>query len=220
MTDINLLPHIQALSDDLLLVAINPASGITGHFSVAELKAYVGGGGGSSGTPNPSELTYASGGDTNGLFYYLGTNGKTEEWVNPHLAGRILIEASDVLGGQSPIESIVDRQGSHFHTYYGTGKWIQFTLTTPHFFKLKKWTYRARDNDPAYIPSRLVVSESANGTAFTQVDDRTMGVNMNNWYGSPPVLASSAAKIIRFTCPDATYFTIGEIELYGTLTPE
>jgi len=45
-------------------------------------------------TSNTKELTYHQNGDQNGVFYWIGTNGKTELWQNPHKSGRMKVSCS------------------------------------------------------------------------------------------------------------------------------
>jgi hypothetical protein len=42
MTDINVFPHIDTLSSDVLFLAYDPTSGLTGNFTVGELKTFLG----------------------------------------------------------------------------------------------------------------------------------------------------------------------------------
>lgn len=218
MTDINLLPKIDALTDDLVLIAINPNSGVTGNFTVGELKTYFGATGGTP-TPATRELAYSTNGDENDLFYDIGTAGKTALWQNPHVTGLITVAASSVLGGQSPIETLVSRTGAFFHTGFESNPWIQFVLPATSRLSLKRWSYLSRSNDTQFIPSRLLVSISLNGIDYQQIDDRSFSLGVNQWFTSPELLSIPEAKIIRFTLPATSYFTAGRFQLYGTYKP-
>ena len=58
--------------------------------------------------PRKQRFVYASDGDTNGLFYHLGTAGGTRQWINPAVGGEVKIRASKTMSG--PAEGIVGRE--------------------------------------------------------------------------------------------------------------
>jgi hypothetical protein len=163
-------------------------------------------------------LLFASNGDANGVFYYLGRNKNTQTWTNPKTENRLGVTASSVLGGQSPIESLVDRSESHFHTNSQSNPWIEFDILNPNSLLLTHWSYRARDNDPSYIPSQLSLSASIDGTSYVEIDRRSFAVTQNNWVTFPVSVPNQVYyRKFKFTLPAATYFTAGEFELYGFL---
>jgi E3 ubiquitin-protein ligase HECTD1 len=51
-------------------------------------------------TPQTQTFTYVSNGDTNGVFYWLGTNKGAQAWANPHTGGFLTIGSFD--GGNAP----------------------------------------------------------------------------------------------------------------------
>lgn len=54
-------------------------------------------------------FTYSSGGDTNGLFYWYGTNFGTEAWTNPVTASRFTASAFGTSSPSLPVSSLFNR---------------------------------------------------------------------------------------------------------------
>lgn len=162
-------------------------------------------------------LTYVSNGDANGLFYYLGTNKGLEAWSNPLVANRIAVFYSSILGGQSPVESLVDRQPSFFHTNTTTPLFIEFDLLASNKLTVNYWTYRSRSNALDHIPNRLVLSVSNDRVNYTQIDDKSFTPAQNTYYSFPVLSQSVGYRYCKFTAFGTQYFTAGEFELYGSL---
>lgn len=165
-----------------------------------------------------SSLLYVSNGDINGVFYFIGTNKNIEAWTNPYTAGRIGIFYSSFLSGQSTIESLVDSQPSFFHTQDQSNPFIGFDLLAGKNLLINYWSYRARSNDPSYIPNRLILSGSNDGINYTQLSDQTFTVTQNNWVSFPVPNQTISYRYFKFLYPASTYFTAGEFELYGNLS--
>lgn len=179
--------------------------------------------GGTTPTPTPTpqpttgaNLAYQSDGDTNDLFYWLGTSKKTSTWANPHVLGRVTVQSSTFLDGQSTLQSLVGLAGEHFHTLSGSNQWIQFVLPQGQTIALTRWTYQARDNSPLSVADRLLVSISNDGETFSPMQDVSFALGQNAYFTSP-VVNFPDARIIRFIQPKSDYFTAGRFLLYGNL---
>ncbi len=63
-----------------------------------------------------AELLYMFDGDKNGVCWHLGTNGGTQPWVNPVLAGRLQVRSlcfvCEDLGGRTALWCIAWLMGS------------------------------------------------------------------------------------------------------------
>lgn len=162
-------------------------------------------------------LNYSSNGDANGVFYYLGTNRGIGSWANPYAAGKINIFYSSLLAGQDTVQSLVDRQGSYFHTNAEVYPFIGFDLTATYKLALKYWSYRARSNSSLYIPNRLIITASNDGVNYTQIDDKSFSVGVNSWVSFPVASQTTSYRYFKFIYPANNYFTAGEFELYGDL---
>ena len=164
-----------------------------------------------------TNLTYASNGDANGVFYHIGTNYGASAWSNPYTSSRLGITYSSILGGQSPVESLVDRQGSHFHTAPGTGHFIEFDLLTNNKLIVNYWTYRSRDNDPSFIPNRLILKGSNDQQTYVEIADQSLIPAQDTWYPFAVTGQTIGYRYLRVFGLGSDYFTAGEFELYGTL---
>lgn len=169
---------------------------------------------------NTKALTYTSDGDTNGVFYWLGTSYGAGNWQNPYIANKIAITYSSILGGQSPVESLVDRQPSHFHTVSGppgTNHFIEFDLSSNNKLTLNYWSYRSRDNDPANIPNRLILRVSNDQENYVELANQTIVTAQNTWYSFPINNQTIGYRYLKIFGLGSEYFTAGEFEFYGTL---
>lgn len=169
-------------------------------------------------TTSPSPVfTYKFNGDENGLFYYLGTNKGTSTWTNPHTAERVKLFSSSILGGFPPIDTLVDRQPSQFHTNNENNPFIGCELLAGIKLAIDYWSYRSRDAGDVHIPNRLILSGSNDGVTYNNLDDRSFQPTVNSWYSFSITNVSQGYKFIKLTMPYFGYFTAGEFELYGKL---
>jgi len=76
---------------------------------------------------NGVRLCFESAFDTNGVLYYLGTNGGTGEWRNPHEGGRVVANMSTCVSGTA--KSLVERDcRKNTHTDNSVGQWVSVDL--------------------------------------------------------------------------------------------
>jgi len=73
-----------------------------------------------------TELTYSHDLDTNGLFYYIGTEGGQKEWSNPGVAGIVTVEYFPPACGHAT--DAVGRSIEDCHTGNCAGAWWSFDL--------------------------------------------------------------------------------------------
>ena len=62
----------------------------------------------------PEEFIYSFDFDENGLLFFLGTYGKTKNWLNPHSIGQVTAFASSV--GYGSLEDIAGRVATNCRT--------------------------------------------------------------------------------------------------------
>ncbi|MHC5824843.1 MAG: hypothetical protein ACYT04_55620 [Nostoc sp.] len=149
------------------------------YFRRAVLAGFSSSGGAS--TVTTTARNFSNNGDSNGVFYYIGSQKNTQSWQNPYTANLIGIFYSSFLSSQDTIESLVERQPSFFHTQNESNPYIGFDLLTNKSLILNYWSYRARSNSYLYIPNIIILSGSNDGYNYTQIDDRTFTANQNNW---------------------------------------
>jgi hypothetical protein len=169
--------------------------------------------------------TYVSDGDTNGLFYFLGTKNGTVSFVNPFLTAAgtnawsnpfsgIIMSVSGFLGGQSDPPAITDRVGSHVHVS-GSGHWVQWSFGNTSLV-VTRWNLQNRDNS-ADGASSVICEGSNDGASWTALNTNAARPATANVWAGGVVSNPTAWKFVRIRqTADVDYFTIGEIELYGT----
>jgi hypothetical protein len=165
-------------------------------------------------------LTYSSPGDTNGLFYYLGTDGLTTSWSNPTpskvtfignslytpslATNRITNDGADAVQATNPPNFTID-------------------IGTSRILLLNRYTIYCRNN--SYRASTWKVEGSNDNGNFTLIHNQssTFDWGSGTWYTSPNITSDTAYRYFKFTLLTGTNgggeSDINEIELYGDLTP-
>lgn len=192
----------------------------------SDLFAGLSSGGTGGGTTPPSSgiaLTYVSDGDANGLFYHLGTNGKTSGWINPHTSGIIQGSLSSAFSSaHNRPEFIFDRQvNDSIATANIPNSWYMVDLKT---VKLKPNYYSIRARDfSANNPSNWIFQASNDNTTWIDLDmQQNKNLQINQWF-STPVSNNNSFRYFRFLQNGVStsgdhIFCVGEIEIYGTLS--
>ena len=165
--------------------------------------------------------------DENGVLYYIGTNGKSTSYKNPHDAGYVVSQWSSIGLGSSSVAAFVERnnQGEFCATSNVSNSWMsvdlgeKMRLVVNHFCirdnwncrsKLRNWELQSSEDGQTW--SVLLVQ---NSTAF-----HTSSSVPTNW---PVVeLKQNGARFFRIlqTGPNSNMnqeLVCGGIELYGTL---
>jgi hypothetical protein len=179
-------------------------------------------------------LNYVSDGDTNGVFYYLGSHYNNGTWQNPHTAGQIVLAASNLDTNQD-IATLVDRTASAIHDRVGNENWFMADLKAARSVVLSKVSFRQRYNLDRDNPSDFYVQGSNDGRAWDLLAHAT-GLNTTHsaWNTititaatvAQPEYLTTAYRYIRLYRVSPIvhgeavqqYFTAGELELYGTLS--
>ena len=101
---VNMIYNLQEYKDDIKYKTYNPAAQ-KGSLYIRPPEVNMG----MSMKPmlDPIEFVYSYDFDENGLLYYLGTYGKTKDWVNPLVTGQISVFYSSLC--QGTIEDISGR---------------------------------------------------------------------------------------------------------------
>lgn len=193
---------------------------------VVDLQAQIDAlGSGGSGTA----LTFASNGDQNGLFYYVGTTGGTTSFVNPAEGDApVAITWTTLVSGTR--WDVTDRNSSTFCQGFGNPSFgensVTFNLGAGQALQPTYYTIRHLDS-PDYILRNWKLRGSNNNTDWTDLDTRTNATTISGalaWGGFPVTGAPAAYRYlqIQLTGADSSstyYLSIAEIEFYGTLNP-
>lgn len=167
-------------------------------------------------------FTYVSDGDTNGVFYYLGTNAGADPWTNPHTAGFLTIAASNI--GTGSLAQTVDRTNNDNWDAPQAGNWWQVDFGASRTLVVSAWSFQQR-SITGNNPTQLTLAGSNDGTNFTTIlgTQTISNTSANQWNSFTIAGQTTAYRYIRMTrtandSSGGTYFTIGDWELYGTLT--
>lgn len=164
-------------------------------------------------------LVYVSDGDTNGVFYRIGTNFGAMAWSNPQTSGAIVIGGGSLLSGT--LDAIVDRAPSDTYTNNFPNEHYDFDLGAGRTLALTDWAYRSRSGVTSSTPTQMTLSGSNDGITWTPIGVANLTVSTTDeWF-----LFSDTSSPYRYfqlmqTATNSSggdHFTIGEFELYGTL---
>jgi hypothetical protein len=228
MTEINLFPALNALADDVVFLAWNPASSSTVQVSVGQLKSYVGAGSGGGEEPpdvptgSTYTLTYQSNGDDNGLFYWLGSAGKTATWTNPATSGKIIATQSSVSSNnlQFGAAGCCDRNNEVAHSAGGSQDWWQWDLGNARLTPTR-YVYRSRrDYDGYHLSNWRVQGRILETDEWTDLDTQnsnnsTQGIGL--YFSRSLDGITTGYRFLRFQNLVGGYLTGSMVEFYGDL---
>jgi hypothetical protein len=179
-------------------------------------------------------LTYVSDGDTNDLFYWLGTNLGTTTWSNPAGTSALTVVASSADLGTP--DSLSDRVPSNFYTIDAPDQWIAWALASGKTIAVSRYTIRSRNFDTNHLPRNWVLEGTnsvstfditgINAATWTAIDTRSSDSTLtavNQYYTMVVNGSGSAFRYIRLrqtgiNSNSGFYFTPAELALYGTYT--
>ncbi|MDJ0582920.1 hypothetical protein [Crocosphaera sp.] len=176
-----------------------------------------GGGGAKSEIVQPSVGTttdlsgYVSDGDTNGIFYYLGTDGNTTPYSNPQSSNKITVSTNTTL--TSPL-NLSSRSTSSSIFQAAEGNYIQIEIkedkiVSPSLIKIEVNTKRL-----------LSVEASMNGIVwFPLLNEESSQEDNYHWRSLTPTFNQGHYRYFRIidkSTEGGTFF-IRNIEFYGTL---
>ncbi|MEH2445790.1 MAG: hypothetical protein V7K18_08400 [Nostoc sp.] len=221
MVDSSGMPY--KITKDNLLVGLSSGTGTgsTGTGSTGTGST----GTGSTGTTNKT-LTFSSNGDTNGLFYWLGTAKGTKAWLNPD--GTDLLNATASSTGFGTVHSLCDQADTEFYTNSNSNSWVKFQILSG---KLKCNYYSIRnryrsDSDAQHSLRNWKLQGSNDDAIWVDLDTRinnTFLDTSSKWLSlpvSPTTAAYSYFRILQngVNSNNYDYLCLGEVELYGEYT--
>jgi hypothetical protein len=179
-------------------------------------------------------LTYSSDGDANGLFYLLGANMGMQAWTNPAYNSNtdtsysnnaaIILSASSVGGGN--LNVLCDRATSLFYTSNVAGSWVKADIGKFRSLSVSKYSIRNYNTTGDWLRSWKLQGSNDNST-WTDIDVRTSDTTFNAanvWYSiTPNQGVNTSFQFFRIlntglTSSSSNYLSLGEWELYGSLT--
>lgn len=222
----------EAAEDGDLVIMQNPSTGETYNITIVNLLArFLSGsnsnggndGGGNSGNSNPSTvaLAFASAGDINGLFYYLGTVKRTVAFSSPDSRGVILSANGTAYGAPNVV---VNRNDDFFYPPEDPGgAWITFHLTDG-ALKCNYYSIKTRSNYGGYYLRNWKFQGSTDGSTWIDLDVQNNNTTLNSdgqWLALPVVDATVAYHYFRLITTGADssgahLLVLNEVELYGS----
>lgn len=175
---------------------------------------------------NSINLNFASNGDTNGLFYFLGTNALGESFTNPSTRGFVQLTASSILSGNAAAV-LCDRQTSAFYSNNAAGSWVKVNILANYRLRPTYYSWRTRSDSNGNHLRNWRLRGSLDDSIWEDLDVRTNDTTLNGtnaWGGFAVANATKAYKFFQLliTGNDSSsnlYLTGGEWELYGELYP-
>lgn len=169
-------------------------------------------------------LTFSSHGDTNGLFYYLGTTFGTATWGNPYTLGFVgFIPVPNAKWNNAATdlpENYVNRSTTHVDVSGTAPLAYVIDLRYGNSLLLDRFAYRYRSDSTSFTPTAWTVegsNDNSNWTLVLTVTGQTPA--LGGWVSSATSGQATAYRYwrIKQTASDNTgFFTTGQIEMYGT----
>jgi hypothetical protein len=184
-------------------------------------------------------LARAFDGDTNGLFYWLGTNRGAQAWANPAGAGGpVVVSVSssnpyDFNGPWVVPSEVTGRNGRGAHEEWAStqtpGQWIKWDLGAAHRMEVSQYALqRYADFSPTQQVAHWKLQGSNNNVDWTDLDSQDVAAQdaADAWrtfaLATPVPGAGVGWRYLRLlsTGPNtggADQFVLSEIEFYGAL---
>jgi hypothetical protein len=174
---------------------------------------------------NTKILTFANAGDTNGIFYWLGTDKGQSLWSNPSSQ---LTYSRQGAGAYDNFATMTDRTVNAHpnNTWLETSPYLQVDLganlkLVPNYYSLRSWINSDR------LPRNWKIQGSNDLTIWADLDTVTNNTSItggSQWISRPITGESTAYRYFRYTCVspgdsnNIIEVALGEWEFYGTAT--
>lgn len=128
---------------------------------------------------NSETLTYVSGGDTNGVFYFLGTKKGTEAWGNPAEKAQLAWSGdTDSSGVKSQLSN---RANGDWKTITKEAPYVVFDLGVGHALEISTLTIKST-SIPSENPPHISLEGSNDGTNWTGLFQQSnLSWTANQW---------------------------------------
>eukprot|EP00826_Nyctotherus_ovalis_P055411 TRINITY_DN7352_c0_g2_i1.p1 TRINITY_DN7352_c0_g2~~TRINITY_DN7352_c0_g2_i1.p1 ORF type:complete len:128 (+),score=16.10 TRINITY_DN7352_c0_g2_i1:75-458(+) len=90
----------------------------------------------------PAEFVYEHDFDENGVLFYLGTHGKSKDWVNPFTLGQVTVFSSSL--GHGSLADITGRAAANCRTLNEPSSFFGLDLGAERVFRPSCYTIRNR----------------------------------------------------------------------------
>lgn len=222
--DANLTIDLAPIEAKLDAIDITPIQSKLDEISskLDNLQASGGSGGGSSASQT-TDLSYSSDGDTNGVFYYLGTNRRTASFANPGSNNIVVFSQIDALNENATALRLGDRDpNSIAHTQNTQNAWFSVDLKDKSLI-VSRYSLKARADLNDHNPRVWKLQGSQDNVNWTDLDTQSNSILSNAAWYSPPVPNQTITyryfRLLQTSTNSANlyYFVLAEWELYGKL---
>lgn len=212
----NEFTEITSLADDDILLVQECSTLAIKKLKLSTLKTYLG-----FVNSNEQRLNYFSDGDTNGVFYWLGSKSNTQLWQNPQTINKASFASSGV--NQGALSDLTDRSSSNFFTTDGaSNNFVSLDLGAGHSLVCNYYSIQAR-NVANYYPRSWKLQGCNDNISWANLDEQNNNQSLNNpssWL-SISVTSTIAYRYFRIllASPNSSgsnQLCFGELEFYGT----
>ncbi|KAB7498063.1 E3 ubiquitin-protein ligase HECTD1 [Armadillidium nasatum] len=177
-------------------------------------------------------LKYSKDFDENGLFYWIGTNGKTAyEWVNPASVGLVVVTSSE--GRSLPygkLEDILCRDSSALNCHSNDDRRAWFAIDLGIWLIPSGYTLRHARGYGRSALRNWVFQVSKDGISWTTLYNHTDDISLNEpgstntWHLNPPEEEKIGWRHVRIqqmgknSSGQTHYLSLSGLELYGQVT--
>lgn len=171
-------------------------------------------------------LTYVSNGDSNGVFYFIGTAYLSLAWTNPQSLGSnpVIATPSNTIASSDPIAALTDRAASTVYMNPTVGSYYKFDLGAGRALIVNAYLHRTRNVFDGDHPTAWTIEGSNDNSNWTLIDTQSgMTITgLSTWTLKTVVGQTIGYRYLRWTqtalnSSGNNYFTPGEMEFYGTL---
>jgi hypothetical protein len=171
--------------------------------------------------PPTVTFTRQSAGDTNGVFYYLGTAGLTTGFTNPATTGAITATTNTALDVRTAVKCFDrDNNGNStiWHSNDVAGAWCQVEFKNNQSFRVTGFELWSSDQHSLdSLGSNAKLQASLDGSTWTDIVTFSATAGGNVRYFNNSFTNNDFYTYYRFYCPNSGYHIIGDIEFYGLL---
>eukprot|EP00457_Paulinella_chromatophora_P000814 gb/GEZN01000814.1/.p1 GENE.gb/GEZN01000814.1/~~gb/GEZN01000814.1/.p1 ORF type:complete len:1063 (-),score=123.04 gb/GEZN01000814.1/:329-3517(-) len=163
--------------------------------------------------------------DQEGFLYWLGTNGLTEPWQNPHDAGKVMVTTSGMLENSAPASAMVGRATVRCVTKFHERAWVQFDIKDK-WLKPSAYSLKHYDSWDTECLRDWDFQGSNDGVKWITLVEHHNDATINKKGGTHTWTVPEQGKYFRiFRCvmtgPNSNkhwYMACSGFEIYGTLT--
>lgn len=168
---------------------------------------------------------YQADGDTNGVFYFYGTQFGTAAWTNPSTAGYLVILDVPV-GGSGSKNVITSRTNDNYSTGGSAGagnEYFSFNLGLGRAIVPTMLSYQYRNDATTFCPTAWNWEGSTDNSTWDVLASVTGQTPVVNKWVSTPVSTAKAYQFIRVrqignNNSGSSHMSINEAEIYGVFS--